>query len=385
MTSTPLRPAGGRTPRWTVADGTQSLAFTTVVNGATLSAIEVEPVGAPTWATTTQAYRSDGLRHSRTAAGVTTTYTWDVSAGLPVVLQDGANTYLYGLGGSLVSQTNGTGVQTYLLSDGLGSTRALTDASGSVTATYDYDAFGALRASTGTGATEYRFTGQQEDTALGYQYLRARYYDPTTGRFISKDPFPGLAAAPATLHPYVYSLNNPTNLTDPTGLFPGEELIERALSATASPAYSPAGDGQTGDLAGVVAQSEACGTGSALPAIDAALTAVLIAGMAVPGVGEVGAAANAPKVAGALRPILDISLHARRQMGERKITENMISAGLRKGTPFWDPKNGTINYILREGFASGKDLLVGQNPLSGLITTVIRGKDLVSKRMVPIK
>jgi RHS repeat-associated protein len=201
----------------TVADGTLDLAFTTVVNGATVSAIEVEPVGAPSWATTTQTYRADGPRHGKTAGGATTTYTWDVNVGLPVVLQDGANTYVYGLGGSLVSQTNGAGVQTYLLSDGLGSTRALTDASGAITATFDYDAFGALRASTGTGATEYRFTGQQDDPALGLQYLRARYYDSATGRFLSRDPFPGLASMPGTQHPYGYALNNPTNFTDPSG------------------------------------------------------------------------------------------------------------------------------------------------------------------------
>jgi hypothetical protein len=129
----------------TVADGTLDLAFTTVVNGATVSAIEVEPVGAPTWATTTQSYRADGLRHGKTAGGATTTYTWDVNAGLPVVLQDGANTYVYGLGGSLVSQTDGAGSQSYVLGDGLGSTRALTDGAGAVTATYDYSIPGSYR------------------------------------------------------------------------------------------------------------------------------------------------------------------------------------------------------------------------------------------------
>jgi RHS repeat-associated protein len=199
----------------TVTDSTLDLAFTTVVNGATVSAIEVEPVGAPTWATATQTYRADGLRHSKTAGGATTTYTWDVNVGLPVVLQDGTSTYVYGLGGSLVSQTNGAGAQTYMLSDGLGSTRALTDATGTVTATYDYDAFGALRASTGTGATEYRFTGQEEDAALGYQYLRARYYDVATGRFISRDLWP---ESPATRRHFIATPTSTT--TQPISLTP---------------------------------------------------------------------------------------------------------------------------------------------------------------------
>ncbi|MBC7252109.1 MAG: RHS repeat-associated core domain-containing protein [Anaerolineae bacterium] len=49
-------------------------------------------------------------------------------------------------------------------------------------------------------------------------YLRARYYDPTTGRFLTRDPFPGLITNPQTLNPYVYVANNPVNLIDPSGL-----------------------------------------------------------------------------------------------------------------------------------------------------------------------
>ena len=96
--------------------------------------------------------------------------------------------YVYGL--DLISQTDSSGVQSYFLGNGLGSTEALTDGSGNITATYKYDVFGAVRSSTGTGFTEYRFTVEQDDAALGYTYLRARYYDPATGRFISNDPFP---------------------------------------------------------------------------------------------------------------------------------------------------------------------------------------------------
>ena len=166
----------------------------------------------------TYTYRGDDLRHTKIAAGATTTYTWDLNAGLPVVLQDGTNTYVYGLG--LVSQTDGAGSQTYLLANGLGSTEKLTDGSGTVVGTYKYDAFGAVRSSSGTGSTEYRFTGQQDDATLGYQYLRARYYDPAVGRFISRDAFPGFDTNPASQHAYAYALNDPVNLTDPSGEFP---------------------------------------------------------------------------------------------------------------------------------------------------------------------
>ncbi|MBI4302557.1 MAG: RHS repeat-associated core domain-containing protein [Chloroflexi bacterium] len=96
---------------------------------------------------------------------------------------------------------------------------ALTDGSGSVIATYKYDVFGAVRSSSGSGSTEYRFTGQQEDATLAYYYLRARYYDPAIGRFISKDPFPGFVTNPQSQNPYTYVGNDPTNVTDPSGEF----------------------------------------------------------------------------------------------------------------------------------------------------------------------
>ncbi|MBI4302553.1 MAG: RHS repeat-associated core domain-containing protein [Chloroflexi bacterium] len=163
----------------------------------------------------TYVYRGDRLRHSKTVSGNTTTYTWDVNDSLPVILQDGTYTYVYGHG--LISPTDGSGVQSYFLSNGLGSTEALTDSSGSVIATYKYDVFGAIRSSGGSGSTEYNFTGQQEDATLGYTYLRARYYDPAIGRFISKDPFPGFIVDPTSLHYYNYVGNNPVNGTDPSG------------------------------------------------------------------------------------------------------------------------------------------------------------------------
>jgi RHS repeat-associated protein len=159
-------------------------------------------------------YRGDDLRHSKTEAGVTTIFTWDLAAELPVVLQEGNTSYVYGLG--LISQTTGS-TTSYPLGDGLGSTAALTDSSGTVTATYKYDVFGAVKSSTGPGSTEFRFAGQQDDLALGYQYLRARYYDPSTGRFISKDPFGGFDDSPQSQNPFAYALNNPVSFADPSG------------------------------------------------------------------------------------------------------------------------------------------------------------------------
>ena len=119
----------------------------------------------------------------------------------------------------LISQTDGSGVQTYFLGNALGSTEALPDGSGAVAATKKYGVFGAVRGSSGSGSTEYLFTGQQDDATLGYTYLHARYYDQGTGRFLSKDPFHGVKNDPQTFNAYINTQNNPVNRSDPSGKF----------------------------------------------------------------------------------------------------------------------------------------------------------------------
>jgi RHS repeat-associated protein len=98
---------------------------------------------------------------------------------------------------------------------------ALTEADGDVVNTYDYDVFGAVRASTGSEPNEFKFTGEQVDSSTGLDYLRARYYDQVIGRFISKHPM--AARATWTKHAYAYSDSNPTGLRDPSGLDPDDE------------------------------------------------------------------------------------------------------------------------------------------------------------------
>ena len=166
-------------------------------------------------ATTAFAYNGDGLRHSRTFAGNTTTFTWEVARSIPQVLDDETFRYVYGLG--RIAQVSGTATH-YYLPDGLGSTMALIDAAGTVVNAYDYDVFGALRGSTGTQPNEFAFAGEQVDAATGLQYLRARYYDMETGRFLSRDPLSGVWAEPGSLNRYPFVLNDPVNLVDPLGL-----------------------------------------------------------------------------------------------------------------------------------------------------------------------
>lgn len=72
-------------------------------------------------------------------------------------------------------------------------------------------------------------------------------------------------------------------------------------------------------------------------------------------------------------------------MAQRGVSESMVQAGIRNGVRVFDPKNGTINYIVKNGFGSGKDLLIGTNAFNGQVTTVIRGTNLMSKRFIPIQ
>jgi RHS repeat-associated protein len=162
--------------------------------------------------TTTFVYRGDGLRDSRAVSGgATTTFTWDIASGLPVVLDDG-NQYVYGAG--LTSMKQG-GNWYYYLADGLGSTMAVVDSSGASQRSYTYDVYGEVTGGSGSLANELGFAGQQTD-GTGMQYLRARYYDPETGTFLSRDP---LASKPTWFgKSYGFGNGNSANVTDPTGL-----------------------------------------------------------------------------------------------------------------------------------------------------------------------
>jgi RHS repeat-associated protein len=159
------------------------------------------------------AYNGDGLRVSKTVGGATTRYTWDV-LGLPRVLADG-NEYVWGYG--LVAQVTGAGTATYAHVDGLGSVRVVTDDLGAVVGTRQYDAFGGTRAQSGV-TLPFGYAGEQEDMESSLLYMRARYVDPSSGRFLSVDPLAGNTSDPVSQQRYSYARNSPVVYTDRTGL-----------------------------------------------------------------------------------------------------------------------------------------------------------------------
>jgi RHS repeat-associated protein len=162
--------------------------------------------------TATYAYNGDGLRVSKTLSGTTTQQTWDIAEGLPLLLQDGTTSYVTGLGGLPLEQIAGN-TTSYYHQDRIGSTRAITDSKGGVVSTYSYDAYGNVTGSTGTLSNPFQYAGQYSDSESGLQYDRARYYDPTVGGFLSRDP-----ATAATRQPYGYASDSPVNGSDPGGL-----------------------------------------------------------------------------------------------------------------------------------------------------------------------
>ena len=82
---------------------------------------------------------------------------------------------------------SGTWTRSFYGYDGMGSARLLTDSTGTVTDTFDYDAWGNAVNTTGTTPNLYLYRGEQYDSDLGLYYLRARYFNPLTGRFLTKD------------------------------------------------------------------------------------------------------------------------------------------------------------------------------------------------------
>jgi RHS repeat-associated protein len=206
----------------------------------------------------TYTYDNNGNTTSKTTSAGTTSYTWDFEnrlssvtlpgtggtvnfqydpfgrriyksapSGTSIYVYDGNNIIqeLGAAGNLLASYTQGLGVDEplamyqglttdYFQADGLGSITSLTDPTGTVAASYVYDSFGNLTASTGSVINPLQYTGREFDSETGLYYYRARYYDPLTGRFLSEDP---LRLGPGSSW-YPYVSNNPASAVDPLGL-----------------------------------------------------------------------------------------------------------------------------------------------------------------------
>jgi RHS repeat-associated protein len=182
-----------------------------------LTGITVTATGASVASFT---YDASGRRASKTVGGVTTNFLYD---GLNPVQELVGGTVtanlLTGLGIDEVfrrSATSGNSPpQRSFFPDALGSTVALTDDTGALQTQYRYEPFGqeSLVSGSSTDSNPYQFTARAND-GTGLYYYRARYYNPTWGRFISEDPL-GDARA---LNRYAYVGGSPIMYVDPIGL-----------------------------------------------------------------------------------------------------------------------------------------------------------------------
>jgi RHS repeat-associated protein len=198
------------------------------------------------------AYDGNGLRASQKIGTATTYLVWNASERLPLILNDGQNSYIYGPGGLPVEQINGEGKVFYLHHDQQGSTRMLTGSTGKSEGTKTFNAYGSQIGTSGSATTPLGYDGQYTSTDTGLIYLRARVYDPATAQFVSVDPIFAVTRAP-----YVYVHDNPLTFRDWQGL---------------APAFLGAG-----------AADAACGVTFEIPGVDA-LTCGAAAGTTAAGV-----------------------------------------------------------------------------------------------------
>ncbi|WP_231505405.1 polymorphic toxin-type HINT domain-containing protein [Paenibacillus massiliensis] len=168
-------------------------------------------------------YNGDGLLTGRIESGVETRYYYDedqiiaeatVEQGTPKLKAS----YIRGNRLEAIRYANGS--EAYPVYNGHGDIVQLQDAAGAVLAEYTYDIWGNPLEDSGNATAvhnPFRYSGELWDDTVDLQYLRARWYDPSVGRFLNEDTFEGELDDPLTLNLYTYVINNPLKYVDSTG------------------------------------------------------------------------------------------------------------------------------------------------------------------------
>jgi RHS repeat-associated protein len=191
----------------------------------------LKQVTRPDSTTVSYTYDALGRRIQRSkSAGGSTNFIYDGSDVIKDINSAGSTVeYLNGSGiDNKLRQTSSAGTL-YFTQDHLGSTRALTDSSGNVVESINYDSFG----NGSSSLLRYGYTGREWDAEANLYYYRNRWYDPQEGRFISADPI-GLGGG---INPYAYVANNPHSFTDPSGLTPISDEWKSEFQPQRQPMY----------------------------------------------------------------------------------------------------------------------------------------------------
>lgn len=173
--------------------------------------------------TASYAYNVDGLRYEKIVDGQRINHVWDGSKQIIADVIDNqfyeADCYIRGT--NLVAKYNyrngNKSEYTYYTQNAHGDVVNLTNANGEVTKKYAYDAFGVEKNIDDADTNAFRYCGEYYDIETSTIYLRARYYNPSTGRFISRDSVTGNIDDPLSLNLYAYCANNPIGYVDSNG------------------------------------------------------------------------------------------------------------------------------------------------------------------------
>lgn len=170
-------------------------------------------------------YNGDGLLYERTEGNTKTRYYYDDEAKLIAEADVSSSSdpkmtyvYVYDLNGQLQSRLdNASGKLQYYQLNGHGDVIGLTDADGKGLNSYTYDIWGGPLTEEETVPNVLRYSGEYWDSTTGLQYLRARWYDPGTARFMGEDSYQGNISDPLSMNLYTYVANNPLKYVDPSG------------------------------------------------------------------------------------------------------------------------------------------------------------------------
>ena len=170
----------------------------------------------PGTGTVTFKYDPFGRRVHKSSVLGTSSYLYDFQNLVQTVGQNGTGTASFATTLSVDEILAGfiSGTVNYYEEDGLTSVTSLSNSSASLSSSSVFDSYGNLAASSGTSSNQFKYTARELDLETGVYYYRARYYDPTAGRFLSEDPL----EFGAGVNFYAYVRNNPETLIDPDGL-----------------------------------------------------------------------------------------------------------------------------------------------------------------------
>ena len=176
--------------------------------------------------TTATTYINGSVTSQSNSTAPTETFTWDTLSAIPTLIEDGTESYLYGVGSTPFVQINKTtGTLEYLHGDERGSIIAASTSTGAYSWFKTFDEYGyesTLTPQSGVPrvTTRFAYAGEYQDPDTGLYNLRARWFEPETGSFLNIDPALG-----STGEAYSYASANPLSNTDPLGLWSWDDTI----------------------------------------------------------------------------------------------------------------------------------------------------------------